>query len=180
MKTHILKLSFGLFLFLLLFASCQQDKLDNYLILKGEVVAINDPTIYKSLKHFKSYEFKNFDEFEFEESMKLEIRLGDDYSWFLTIIENTGLTENSSSYVTTDEGTFKTDQNGKHYQGVLNGNDKSSVRLSFYDHKMVGYIYDGNETYQIIKLNSVSDLDNYPNVIVVCRESDIITNNMNL
>ncbi len=108
--------------------------------------------------------------------MNLEIRFGGDFSWSLNIVENISLTENLVSYFTTDKGTFEIEQIGKHYKGSLSGNIESSVRVSFYDNKMVGSIFDGNETFQIMHLNTVSDLDNYPDVMVVCKENDIITN----
>ncbi len=60
MKRNLSKLSSGIFLFLILFTSCQKDKLDNKLILSGEPVAIYDPTIYENLKSFNAYEFMNY------------------------------------------------------------------------------------------------------------------------
>ncbi len=176
MKRNLSKLSSGIFLFLILFTSCQKDKLDNKLILSGEPVAIYDLTIYESLKNFSAYEFKNYSKIEFKETMNLEIRFGGDFSWSLNIVENISLTENLVSYITTEEGTFEIEQIGKHYKGSLSGNIESSVRVSFYDNKMAGFIFDGNETFQIIHLNTVSDLDNYPDVMIVCKDNDIITN----
>ncbi|MEN8123176.1 MAG: hypothetical protein ABFS35_22755 [Bacteroidota bacterium] len=180
MKSKLFKLS-SLFTLLLIFTvGCQKDELDNNLILKAEPVDIVDPTISEKLENFKAYEFKNFEKNNFQESMNLEIHFGNDYKWNLYLKENISLTENLESYMTTDKGTLKVEQNSKHYMGKLKGNAESNVRVSFYSNKMAGFIYDGNKTYQIIHLKNVSDLMNYPDVMLVCKDSDIIINNVNL
>lgn len=75
---------------------------------------------------------------------------------------------------------FKVELNSKHYKGTLYGNVNSSVRVSFFDNKMTGFIYDGNKTYQIIHLTTVLDLENYPKAMIIVKDSDFVPEEVSL
>eukprot|EP01028_Stygiella_incarcerata_P008995 TRINITY_DN40659_c0_g1_i1.p1 TRINITY_DN40659_c0_g1~~TRINITY_DN40659_c0_g1_i1.p1 ORF type:complete len:181 (-),score=5.51 TRINITY_DN40659_c0_g1_i1:184-726(-) len=174
MKKNLSKLSLGFFLILLLISSCQKDEINDNLVLKAKSVSVNDPAIFEKITSFKTYEFTNLEKIDLQEFMNLEIQYGNDYNWKLSLTENLSSTENLESDVTTEEGTFKVEENSRHYKGTLFGNPESSVRVSFYDNKMTGFIFDGTETYQIIHLTTVSNLENYPNAMIIAKDSDFV------
>jgi len=158
MKSQIFKISIFI-LSLLIFHNCQKEGSESFK-LTGQKVKLTDPVISEVLSDYKAYVLVNFEEVKFADDFYLEIKLGNDYYWNVHLIRN-----NLTIY----------DSSARHYEGHLAGNQSNTIRMSFYDNIINGFIIDGDKNFIIQSAQDITRQSNkYQNVILVFEDKDVI------
>lgn len=100
--------------------------------------------------------------------------MSNDFTWNLHLIENNLRYDGVRSYFTSDKGQTESSDQVKTYKGYLNENSSNTVRLSFYNNSIEGFVKINDEVYRIIPVSRLSKTSNKQNVILICKEKEII------
>ncbi len=159
-----------IFLFLFLFAFIIANSQNQN--LTGTKVNILDTNILKTVSNYTAYDL-DLSKIDLEKEFQLNLILGQDFSWEIQLVENNLRTEGYESYLTTENGKIKCSDDIKTYKGYLKGNPKNTVRLSFYNNSIEGFIRLNDIIYYFSPLSRISKIKNRANVILVYKGSDL-------
>lgn len=140
--------------------------------LSGEKVLERDTILNRLFSDYKIY-LLSFPESKTKDTFELNLNLGDDYSWKIKLFKNNMRSEGFESYLTTKEGKVPESYQIKTFKGFLSGNPKNSVRLSFFNNTVEGFIkINENEMYYIVPTERISGAKYRDGTVIIVKGED--------
>mgnify|MGYP000965376185 CR=1 FL=1 len=143
--------------------------------LSGEYTYITDSNISQIIPVHKAYNI-DYANIEFQKELEISLQLENDFQWNLHLIENVLISDDVKSYYSSNEGQVENMDYIKTYKGYLNDNPENTVRISFFNNMIEGFIKSDDEVYRIIPLNRLSKTERKSNITIICKEKDILNN----
>ena len=135
---------------------------------------INDNSIIEKVSQFNVYQI-DVSKIELLDEFYLNMEFENSISWNIHLEKNNLRAKNFQSYIISNQGKVKIDNEIRTYKGYLNNNPADDVRLTIYQNSIEGYIRSGDSVFYIFPLERMSKIKN-SNKILLCNANDMVQN----